>query len=190
MGYARAMDKMLALMLVAAVGSVGLPAMATPSTAILSGKVLRSAGGTPLAGAVVKASLRSDARIFESAKADAKGNYSLPSLPAGTYDVAIEADGGLYVVSGALALRPGERRAMSLSVRATADEPPPATPPSEGEDKSKEKQKPKEQPKGKGGGFFHSVWGGAILILGSAAVIGAVVSSSDNDEPATASPSD
>jgi len=202
MSIARACERSLALLLVLTVASIGLPARGAPAPAAVRGKVLRSATGASLSGAVVRVALRPDARIFESGKADERGNYALGSLPPGTYDVAVQADGGLYVVNTPLALHPGEQRALSLSILAKADEP--ATPPSgepnppkpeEEKDKGKEKEKEKEKG-GKAskaaakGGFFHSPWGGAILVLGSAAVIGAVVSNSDKDHPASASPSE
>jgi hypothetical protein len=120
------------------------------------------------------------------------------SLPPGQYDVAVEADGGLYVVGESLALQAGEKRTMSLSVLQEPPPPPeppapepvpeppvppeptptPAPPPS-----TEPAQKPAKE------GFFHSVWGGTILVLGSAAILGALVASSDDDEPASASPS-
>ena len=136
--------------------------------------MLRSATGASLSGAVVRVALRPDARIFESGKADERGNYALGSLPPGTYDVAVQADGGLYVVNTPLALHPGEQRALSLSILAKADEPatPPSgepNPPKPEEEKDKGKEKEKEKKKGgkatkaaAKGGFFHSPWGGGL----------------------------
>ncbi|MGH7410417.1 MAG: carboxypeptidase-like regulatory domain-containing protein, partial [Candidatus Methylomirabilis sp.] len=162
----------------------------------------------PLQGAVVKVALRPEARIYQSAKTGPKGDYSISELPPGTYDVAVEADGGLYVLSGPLALQPAERRTVSLSVRpddpnrtdAPDAEPEPPVP-GGAEPTEPEKEQPKEPPKepteeekkkkGKGfGGFLRSPWGGATLIVGFAALIGAAAKSSDEDQIDTASPSD
>ena len=186
MAQTHVFEKSLALVLVVAVGSLGFPAIAAPAPAALSGKLLRAASGTPLVGAVVKLSQRPQARIFESAKADPKGYYSLSSLPPGTYDVAVETDGGLYLVARPVSLQPAERLFLSLSIIPNAQQTSPPAPDQPKPSGEPEKEKPKPTKKK---GFFHSAWGGVILVLGSAAVIGAVVNSSDNDEPASASPS-
>src|SRR5438093_1165185 len=70
MSVARACERSLALLLVLTVASIGLPARGAPTPAAVRGKVLRSATGASLSGAVVRVALRPDARIFESGKAD------------------------------------------------------------------------------------------------------------------------
>jgi uncharacterized surface anchored protein len=190
MTHARTLEKSLALLLVVLTASLGLPAFAGSSAASLQGRILRASTGAPLQGAVVKLALRSDAKAFESAKTDEKGGYTIPSLPAGNYDVAVEADGGMYIVPAPMALQAGEQRSLSLSVmpkEATAE----PTAPSGGGEAPKGGQgaaKPATTA-AKTGGFLHSAWGGAVLVVGSAVVIGAVVNSADNDNPASASPS-
>src|SRR5207247_4610897 len=94
--------------------------------------------------AVVRVALRPDGKEFESTRADARANYALASLPSGTYDVAVAADGGLYVVGSAIALQPGEKRSLSLSLKAAPEEgtqPPPPEQPAGEKDKEKEKGK-------------------------------------------------
>src|SRR5712691_7737814 len=114
--FARA-ERVLALLLTSAVGTFGLPAFAGASPALVSGTILRTGSGDPVKGAVLKLAHRPDSKIFESARTDAKGRYSLSGLPSGSYDLAVETDGGLYLVGAPFALQPGERRTMSLSVR-------------------------------------------------------------------------
>lgn len=196
MRHARFIEQVLAITLVFALGAASMPVSAASAPAALSGRILRSATGAPLAGATVKVALRPDATLFDSARTDARGNYTLARLPSGTYDVAVEADGGLYVVGAPLALQPGESRTLGLSILPSANAA--ATPdgePGKGAegDKDKPKEPEKAKPKVKGpakGGFFRTAWGGALIVVGSAAVIGAVVASSDNDKKTSASPSD
>lgn len=196
----RALEKLIALGLAAAVGGAALPVVAAPLPAALSGRIVRSTTGAPAEGAVLKLALRSGGVMLESAKADAKGRYAISDIPSGSYDVAVEVDGGLYLVGAEVALSPGEKRSMSLSVLPSDDEPAPPTPPAEppkAEEGDKEAEPEKEPPKEekkeekkKGvGGFLRTPWGGLTLVLGTAAIIGIAVSSTDDDVPASASPS-
>ena len=212
----------LAAALAFVLGIAGVPAIAGIAPAGVSGRIVRTAGGAAVPGAVVKLALRPDARIYESGKTDARGVYSLSGLPPGTYDVAVESSGGLYVVGAAVALEAGERRSLSLGIKADADaadrssralsdepeppptEPPPPEPPKTPPEQPKEqpKEEPKEEPKKeepkkeeakapkKKSKFWRTPWGGAIIVVGSAAIIAAAANHSDKDEPATASPSD
>jgi hypothetical protein len=189
------LEKLIVLVLVVAVGSTGLPALAATPSASLSGRIVRAGTGSPLQGAVLKLALKDGETTFESGQADSEGQYSLSGIPSGSYDVAVETGGGLYLLSPALALSPGEQRSLSLSLQPDADEPAPKSPPDTPKPAEGDKggKKGAEQPKAaKGKGLVHFLrtpWGGVTLVLGTAAIIGALVHSSDNSKPATASPS-
>jgi hypothetical protein len=204
-------NRVVCLMLIATISLVGLPVIAAPTSAHIGGTIFSSGDGVPVEGAVVKAASLTDSKIYESAVTNDKGNYSLSGLPAGKYDVAVQSGGGLYVVSGVVALEPGEKRTLSLAVRPAghkqeaAEEPPPAepppanppapeNPPSIPADSAVPAEPTKEgtpteaaQPQKKS--FFRTAWGGAIIVVGTAIVVGALASSSNDDEPANASPS-
>lgn len=204
----------LSFLVALTIGTAGLPAFASSPSARLAGRILQTGSGTGVSGAVVKVALRPDAKVYQSARTDAKGSYSLSGLPSGTYDVAVESSGGLYVSTASLNLVPGEKRDLSLSIRpesrreTKADEPtpgeppPPAEPPAPApaEPTTPPPEAPKEEPKKpeaekktttkKKSPFWRTPWGGALIVVGTAAVVGAAAHSSDSSEPATASPSE
>jgi hypothetical protein len=202
----------LAGLLALSIGTAGMSAFASPSTARLAGRILQSGAGTGIENAVVKVSLRPDARVYQSSRTDAKGSYALSGLPSGTYDVAVESSGGLYVTPAPLSLVAGEKRDLSLAIhpqtqkgenRAEGDPAPPPPAPTEppapapAEPTTPPPEPPKEpahppadqQPKKKVP-FYRTPWGGALIVVGTAVIVGAVAHSSDDSEPATASPSE
>jgi hypothetical protein len=179
-------EKVLAMFLAFAIGSFGLPVFASPAPAILSGKILRTGTGDPVQGAVVKLNHRSEGKIYSSTQADAQGAYSLSDIPAGTYDLAIETDGGLFLVNAPVSLTSGEKREASFSLQ-------PKKGAAEGETGGTAGKEPaadaKDSKKKAATPWYRSGWFGTAVVVGSAVILGAVLSSSDNDEPASASPS-
>ena len=204
----RALAALLALTIVTA----GLPALAAAASARLAGRILQSGTSMGVENAVVKVALRPDAKVYESARTDAKGSYSLSGLPTGTYDVAVESSGGLYVSPSTVSLVAGEKRDLSLAIRPNAKkgdtsaegeppapapapgEPTPPPPPPPAEPTAPPPAPPKEQPaetkQKKKTPFYRTPWGGALIVVGTAAIVGVVAHSSDSSEPATASPSE
>ena len=203
----RALATLLALTIVTA----GVPAFASPSSARLSGRILHAGSSSGVPNAIVKVALRPDAKVYESARTDAKGSYSLSGLPMGTYDVAVQSTGGLYVSTAPVNLVAGEKRDLSLSIRPqepkggtnAEGEPAPAPPPTEppppppteppapppAEPTAPPPEKPAETTKQKQP-FYRTPWGGALIVVGTALIVGVVAHSSDSSEPATASPSE
>jgi hypothetical protein len=198
----------LAVLLAFTLSTAGFSAFASPSSARLAGRILQSGTSMGVGNAVVKVALRPDARVYESARTDAKGSYSLSGLPTGTYDVAVESSGGLYVSPAPVTLVAGEKRDLSLAIRpetqkgdtsaegepapAPTPEPPPPPPPAD-PTQTPPTEPPKEQPADttkKKTPFYRTPWGGALIVVGTAVIVGVVAHSSDSSEPATASPSE
>src|SRR5262245_52638297 len=184
----------VALLLAIAVGSFGLPVIAAPASAGLSGRILHAGSGAPLNGAVVKLSRRADKKIYESQKSAQDGSYAVASLPSGDYDLAIEAEGGVFVVNAPVELQPGEQRQVSFSIKpdkpagAAADEPPSGSAAS-GETKPAEEAKTTPPPKQKTS-VWRKPWFGALVVLGTAVAVGAVVNSQGTNNESGASPSE
>lgn len=91
-------------------------AVAEPGTASLEGRVVARDGQSPLAGARVHVRPSEGADLFTSGWTAADGRFELSGLPAAEYRLAVEADGGLYIVEAPLALAPGQSRALHLAV--------------------------------------------------------------------------
>ncbi len=72
---------------------------AVTQTAIISGTVLSDATGAPLGGAIVTAYRKKPQTplYLSQGRADAKGAFSLASLPAGTYSLCVQAPSGAYL---------------------------------------------------------------------------------------------
>ena len=190
--------KITAAILMASVAGYWLPASSTvlaaaQSSAAIRGVILASDGLTAVQGATVKAANLETSRVYESARTGRDGSYELASLPAGPYELAVETTGGkLYATDTTINAGAGKQTAVSLALRADAQEGTPA-----GQEKPKE-EPPKEQPKPadpnepspdankkkSGTSFWRSKTGASILIVGGAVVLGVGASalSSNNDD--------
>jgi hypothetical protein len=66
--------------------------MPAPDLGLVSGTVTKATGGAAVSGATVVATNSANG-IQYSATTDDQGNYVLPSLPAGTYDISVQLGG-------------------------------------------------------------------------------------------------
>ncbi len=90
------------------------PSGATGSPAVITGRVTDASTGAPLAGAVV--SVRGTGLTTST---DARGEYRLPAVPAGRYELSVQYL-GLDAQSIEVAVQPGERIARNFTLgRAT-----------------------------------------------------------------------
>jgi len=165
-----AIHRLLALVLASSLALSAPAAWALDGPAALSG-VIRDAARTPLAGARLWAAPTGGARLFRSEPAGPDGGFELGGLPAGPCDLAIELDGGLYVVEAPVVLVPGIKRAVQVSVGRAATGP----------------LSPAAEPTPDAGGARSSVWNNplsaGLIVLGAAIVVGAVVKNVTDDEP-------
>ncbi len=153
------------------------PAAAAPPAASLTGTVVASPGHD-LSGPVrVHAGDPKSGSIYSSAPVGEDGTFEIRNLPPSSYELAIEADGGLYVVATPVALEPGANRTVHLEVKPSAAPAPSRANAAEA---------------GKAG--RPSVWNNpltaTLIVIGLAVVVGLVVEElTDDDEPASVSPS-
>ncbi|HKY34082.1 MAG TPA: carboxypeptidase-like regulatory domain-containing protein [Candidatus Polarisedimenticolia bacterium] len=185
----------------AAAPAAGASAAAVPAE--IRGNVLSSDGLTVIPGVSVKAAHLETSTVYSSTKTGPDGVYSLGSLPAGTYDLAVETPEGLFAADTVVAVQAGHRTLVSLALRpgAVRQDTPPEQPPAEGEEQKPEEEKPEEtpaqpepdqKPAKKKGGFWRSPTGAAIAIVVGAGLVGAAANSAasdddDDDEPLTQS---
>ncbi|PYQ11212.1 MAG: hypothetical protein DMH00_08745 [Acidobacteria bacterium] len=97
------------------------------SAGTLTGRIFRADGVTPRSGVVVRVANLSTSEIFASTQTDNSGRYALPSLPSGQYQLAVEANEGLYVNPDRIPVLQGRKTLFSLALNPSraADEPPP-----------------------------------------------------------------
>jgi hypothetical protein len=159
--------KVLAAALVLSLQSMFIPVSAEVQTASISGTVLSSETQEPLAGATIYAADPKTGEIYPSGSTDESGAFAVKSLPPSTYEVAVEAEGSLFLVGTPVRLAPGQTQNVSLAVN-------PESAPS-----------PQQaQKKGNRGGT--SVWNNpltaALIVAGSAVLLGAIVNETTKDE--------
>ncbi len=99
----------------------------------LTGRIFLADGVTPRGGVVVKAANLSTSQIFASVVTDHAGRYSFANLPSGRYQVAVQADEGLYINQEPVPVIQGRKTlfSLALSPRSAQDQPPPSPPPQE-----------------------------------------------------------
>jgi hypothetical protein len=160
---------------------------ATPAS--VSGIVVAAGDRTPVPGARVFAGDPASGRVVPSAGTDEAGRFTIANLEPGRYELAVGVNDGLYPVRTPLRLRAGETRSMTLAVEAQAGQTPdPETgvpddtpPPPEGSPKPNQRHP--------------TIWSNpltaALIVLGSAIVIGVLVeNATDDDDEVPASPFD
>jgi len=164
--------RVLALVLVASLQTLFFPASAGEATASLTGTLVSSASEAPLAGARLHVGDPRTGLIYSSDPTDVDGSFHLVDLPAASYELAVESGGALFVVESALKLSPGEVRAVTVEVNQQA---------APGPDSEEKKRR-------KGAGFWNNPVTAALVVVGSATVLGYLIKKGTDDET-SASPS-
>ena len=157
-----------ALVLVLAATSA---AAAIPSSGMVSGTVFVGADRSPLERATVHLSNTANDQLTSSGHTDSRGNFKFESLATATYEVAVEYDGGLYLVGSPIHVRAGQPLVLNLAVERSAVVPPAAP-----------------QARRGAGGLFASPLAATLMVAGTAVAIGAVIestASSDTDPVAS-----
>ena len=162
--------KTFALTLAFALSTLCIPTVSAQESATLSGTILNGGGEAPLTGALVHAGDLRTGEVYSSTLTDADGGFTLSDLPAAAYELAVERDGGLFLVGSPVQLAPGETRAVSVAINAQAA-PDPATATGRGNR-----------------GFWDKPLFATLAVVGGAFLIGALISSADDDDEGLASP--
>jgi hypothetical protein len=163
--------RLLAAVVVAALPAPSLPAVPEPGSAELGGVIL-TAEQTHLAGARLLAADPAQGKVYRSEPTAPNGSFALSGLEPGTYDLAVEVDGGLYLVEDPLYLVAGVKRTVRIAVGA---EPPPEPGVPSPRDATTE-QAP-------------SLWNNPVsagaIVLGIAIVVGVLVANATEDDEVT-----
>ena len=157
-------SKCLAAVLVAFIPIVLAPILAAPSTGSISGVVLTHDTHAPTSNVKVHLSDSSTGNIYMSNTTGADGSFQVEGLPASAYDLGLEKDGNLFLVHTAVQVAPGQSKTIQVAIGAPGNIAPAQS---------------------------SSVWSNpltsALIITGSAIVVGLIVEESVSDDapPAT-----
>ncbi|PYQ12998.1 MAG: hypothetical protein DMH00_05110 [Acidobacteria bacterium] len=155
------------------------------TTASLEGRVFGPDRITPVPGAVVRAIRGDGVQVYSSLPADERGNYAINGIALGSYDIVVEMPEGVYLVEKTLGITQAKSYGLSL-----------ATVPSENVEKRMSAiDKPVkgyawtlEGKSAKGGGFWKSPGGIAIIAGGAAAILALALSGGgDNNNKGSSS---
>ena len=159
-------SKIAATATMVALQLISIPSLAQPG-AVLDGTVVRADLATPVAGAKIHlADVRTGAFV-ESAPTAKDGSFHLDSLPGSEYSLAVEVDGGLYVVPAPLTLNDGETRRVHLAINPNAQLAPGAT--------------------GSGLSFRNNPLTATLLLLGGLIILGFAIDELTDSDPASQS---
>lgn len=113
-------SRLMAALVAAALVLYASPAGSAAPAASLSGTIV-APSGRDLTGTVrVHAGDPKSGSIYSSAPVGPDGSFEIRNLPPSSYELAVEADGGLYVVAAPVALEPGANRTVHLEVKPSA----------------------------------------------------------------------
>jgi hypothetical protein len=149
--------------------AICLPAVVVPesagaaTTATLSGTVLSAADRSPLAGARLYLGDPESGDVYPSEPTDTSGRFRVAGVPPSTYEVAVAVERGLYLVPDSVTLEGGAERTLLLAID-------PQTTPG-----------PDDAP-ATGLHLWSNPLTAALLVLGSALVVGVAVENATDDE--------
>jgi hypothetical protein len=164
--------KVLATLLVLSLQSLFIPVSAEEQVAVLSGTVLSSENQTPLQGAKLHVGDPETGKVYSSPTIGESGSFEVRDLPPATYEVAVESDGHLYVVSTPVTLAPGQSQNVNVAVNQDMADPP-------GKNKKKRRG---------GTGVWENPATATLIIVAAAFFVGWGISELQTDS--TASPSE
>ena len=160
--------RLLAAVVVAALPAPCFPSLPEPGSAELGG-VIVTARQSHLAGARLLAADPAQGKVYRSEPTLPNGSFTLSGLEPGTYDLAVEVDGGLYLVKDPLYLVAGVKRTVRIAVG--------HEPPLDGGVASPSVAASEPVP---------SVWNNPVsagaIVLGIAIVVGVLVENATEDE--------
>lgn len=165
------MTNLVAATLIVSVQSLALPAAAGAAPASLSGALVRAADQTPLVGAKLHVGNPETGAIVTSSPTDAKGAFAVEGLSPAVYELAVETNGGLYVVTTPVRLAPGQARTLSVAIASTA-----AQVEDDDDDKPGAAAAPTKT------SLWENPLTAALIVLGAAIVVGFVVDAATDDE--------
>jgi len=159
--------KMIAVGLIATLPMMLQPVAAQELTP-MQGSVFAGKAGHPLVGARVHLVQSGTERVFTSSLTDVEGRFEMEGLPAAAYEVAIEIDGGVYLVEQPVVVTAGSGAKLNLLVPQLADA-----------------ANAKPRVVAGAAGFMSNPLAASLMVVGSALSIGALIDASSSDDDAS-----
>lgn len=164
--------KLVAVALVLLLQGSMLPTLAAPDTGSISGVVKTDDGRQPLADAVVHIADRDTGEIYSSEPSAADGSFRVAKLPYGKYEVGVESNGGLFIVSVPLNVGKASTDNVQLVVTGSAEA---VALVGAGR-------------KAGTAGVWSNPLTAALIVVGAAIVVGAIISATDDDDEQEVTP--
>jgi hypothetical protein len=160
--------KLVATVVIVSLQALMIPAIAADPASSINGSILSAQNDSPLVGAKLHLGDPTTGEIYTSEPSDQDGSFEMTNVPPSTYEVAVEANGGLYLVQSPLNLAPGQSQAVNLAINPQmADDP-----------ATQEKKK-----KNKGGtGVWNNPATAALIVVGAAVVLGLLINAATDDD--------
>ncbi len=157
---------------------LALVAGAAVSPGSIRGTVVSGDSWTPHAGVVMHAVDTASGASFRSEPAADDGSFLLAGLPAAQYQLAAEADGGLYPVEQPVEVTGASPRVLNVVLNKNAASDPSKVKPSQGTLTGKKKMSLMSNPAT-----------ATLIVVGSAVALGLLWEAVDNPSGGTGSPS-
>lgn len=156
----------LAVALIVCVTGMSVPVSAGSVPATLSGTIVAAGTQAPLAGVKLHVADPRSGALRSSSATDATGRFRVADLAPATYQLAVEAQGGLYEVAAPLTVQAGQALDVQVAVN-------PQTTPAPGGNTGGKKSR---------GTLWSNPATAALIVLGAAVVVGVLVDSATNDD--------
>ena len=168
MSTGRTRSRMVSAILVCLLPLCMSPAFGEAGGAALTGVVLDAGSRAPLAGVQVHVADPAGDRFYVSEPTDQEGTFQVAGLPAATYEIGLEHGDGLYLVQHPVLLAPGQNHLVEVTLDI------------KGED---------EEEDTRGATFWQNPLTAALLVTGSAVLIGLLLEKAVEDSDPVQSPS-
>jgi hypothetical protein len=157
--------KLMAAALVVLLKASGWPVLAAPGGE-LTGVVRAADGRSPLVGAVVHVADRASGTVYSSKPAGADGSFQVGGLPDANYEVGIETQDGLFLVYVPLAVKQANSQRIELVVT----------------DSPEARDLVRAGRRADTAGVWQNPLTSALIVVGGAIAIGAIVNAADDDD--------
>ena len=168
-------ERILVILLVIAVPLVFVPQTAGQERATLAGTVYALEEQQPVDGAILHAGDIRTGEIYSSTATNDDGGFVLSGLPPAAYKLAVETQGGLFVVGTSVQLAAGQARNVQLALqpKEKADDPEKANKDEEDDEKM---------------GFMDNPLFASLTVIGASILFGGLISELDDTDEGLASP--